>query len=98
MVLIKLLLNGSSNIYSFSGLIFLFLLRPSLKNLKDYKKVGLVSIWLSSAFLFLSVASILFLFPFLTAGKSALSVYLATRTIQFGEILPRTDALQMLIW
>ena len=76
----------------------MFFIRPNLKNIKDYKKVGILSILISAGFLFLSVASILLLFPFLTAGNSVLSVYLTTRTIQFGNILPRTDALFMFIW
>lgn len=91
-------ISGSLNIYTFSGLIYIFLLKTNLKNFKDLRKAGYVAVFLLSAFLLLGVASLLMLFPFLKSGKNVLSVYLSTRTIQFGEFMPRTDALFMLIW
>lgn len=90
--------DGTLNMCSFSGLIILFFVKPNLKNVGDYKKVGIMSIVLSSAYLVLSVASSLLLFPFLTSGVDVLSVYLSACTIRFGRIMPRTDALFMFIW
>lgn len=90
--------DGALNMCSFSGFIILFFVRPNLKNVKDYKKVGIVSILLSASYLVLSVASSLLLFPFLTANAEVLSVYLSACTIRFGKFMPRTDALFMFIW
>ncbi len=89
---------GSSNIYAFGGLIYLFLIRTHLKDYTKYKKVGVIAIIVSSLYLLLSVASLLLLFPFLTAGKDVLSVYLSTRTIEFGKVFQRSDAIFILIW
>lgn len=91
-------MDGALNICSFSGLIILFFVSPNLKNIKDYKKVGLLSIILSASYLILSVASSLLLFPFLNANTDVLSVYLSACTIRFGKFMPRTDALFMFIW
>lgn len=91
-------IKGAENIYSFSGILILFMVRPNLKKVNDYKKVGITSILLCAVYLLLSVASLLFLFPFLTAGNSVLSVYLSTCTIRFGRFMPRTDALFMFMW
>ncbi len=91
-------ISGVLNIYAFSGLIYLYLIKPNLKNEKDYKKVGITSIILSSLYLLLSVASLLFLFPFLTTGTETLSIYMSTRAIELGKFFERTDALFILVW
>lgn len=91
-------IDGALNIFSFSGILILFFVGPNLKNIKDYKKVGVVSILLSASYLILSVASSLLLFPFLTANTDVLSVYLSACTIRFGKFMPRTDAIFMFIW
>ena len=85
-------ISGFSNIFAFGGLLYLYLIRPNLKNNVNYKKVGIISISLSGLFLLLSVASLLFLFPFLINGVNTLSVYMSTRVIE------RTDALFIFVW
>lgn len=90
--------TGALNIFSFGGLILLYLIRPNLKEQKKYKTVGIASILLSSVYLLLSVASLLFLFPFLTTGTETLSVYMSTRAIEFGKFFERADALFILVW
>ena len=89
---------GSSNIYCYGGLIFIFLIMPFLKNCNDLKKVGITSIVLSGGFLILSVSSVLMLFPFIKDGTNALAVYLSSREVDFGRFLQRSDALFMFIW
>ena len=91
-------ITGSSNIYTFVGLIYIFLLKTNLKNSKDLKKAGFVAVIILSVYLLLGVTSLLMLFPFLTSGNNVLSVYLSTRTVRFGKFMPRTDALFMLVW
>ena len=91
-------ITGALNVFSFGGLIFLYLIRPNLKEQKKYKKVGIISIILSALYLLLSVSSLLFLFPFLTTGTETLSVYMSTRAIEFGKFFERTDALFILVW
>lgn len=91
-------ISGFSNIFAFGGLIYLYLIRPNLKNNVNYKKVGIISISLSGLFLLLSVASLLFLFPFLINGVNTLSVYMSTRVIEFGTFFERTDALFIFVW
>lgn len=90
--------NGLQNVFSFAGLIYLYLIGPSLKNAKDYKKVGITSILLSGAYLILSVSSIQMLFSFIATGSEPLSMYLSTRTIEFGQFFQRSDAIFMFVW
>ena len=91
-------ISGFSNIFAFGGLVYLYLIRPNLKNNVNYKKVGIISISLSGLFLLLSVASLLFLFSFLINGVNTLSVYMSTRVIEFGTFFERTDALFIFVW
>lgn len=90
--------NGLENIFSFAGLIYLYLIGPSLKNSNDYKKVGITSIIISGIYLILSVASIQMLFPFISKGSEPISMYLSTRTIEFGQFFQRSDAIFMFVW
>ena len=90
--------SGASNIFAFGELILLFLIRPNLHNSKQAKKVGIISILLSSLFLFLSVLALLLLFPSNTGGEGVLSIYMITRSIQFEKFFQRVDALFILIW
>ncbi len=91
-------IKGSSNVFAFGGLIYLFLIRPNLKNSKDYKKIGIISIIISALYLILSVASLLLQFPFIQTGTEVLSAYLTCRNIEFGKFFERTDALFIFIW
>ncbi len=90
--------TGALNIFAFGGLVFLYLVRPGLKDHNNYKKIGISAIILSSIYLLLSVASLLFLFPFLATGTETLSVYMSTRTIEFGKFFERSDAMFILVW
>ena len=90
--------TGALNIFAFGGLVFLYLVRPGLKDHNNYKKIGISAIILSSIYLLLSVASLLFLFPFLATGTVTLSVYMSTRTIEFGKFFERSDAMFILVW
>lgn len=89
---------GATNIFAFGEIIILFLLRSSQKDSKDSKKIGLTSIILSGVILFLSVTSLLLIFPFATGGEGMLSIYMITRSIQFGKFFQRVDAVFILIW
>ena len=91
-------ISGISNIFAFGELIILFLIRPNLKNVKQSNKVGIISILLSGLFLFITVVALLLSFPFITGGEGVLSIYMITRTIQFGKFFQRVDALFILIW
>lgn len=89
---------GATNIFSFSGIIFLFLLMPILKDTKSYKKITFISIIISSIYLLLSVISLLLIIPMITSAESMLSIYLAAREVQFGAFFQRVDAIFLLIW
>lgn len=89
---------GASNIYAFSGLVYIYLIRPNLKNYKDFTKLGVTSILLSAMYLVVCILALVMLFPYLTSGNETLSIYLSTRVIEYGKFMQRADALYMFVW
>ncbi len=89
---------GSTNIFAFTGLSFIYFLPALLKDSKDFKKVSLVSVIISAICLIFSVLSLIMTFPAITKTDETLSVYLLTRLIELGDFLERLDALFIFIW
>lgn len=94
----KTFVSGASNIFGFGQLLLLLLLNPCLKDPKESKKIGIISILLSGFFLLLTITCLLLLFPFSTGNEGVLSIYMITRSIQFCKFFQRADALFILIW
>ena len=89
---------GANNTFAFGEILLLFLMRSNYNDPKDSKKIGLTSIIFSGILLFLSITSLLLIFPFATGGEGILSIYMITRSIQFGTFFQRVDAFFILIW
>ena len=89
---------GLTNIFAFGEILLLFLMRSNYIEPKDSKKIGLTSIIFSGIILFLSITSLLLIFPFANGGEGILSIYMVTRSIQFGTFFQRVDAFFILIW
>lgn len=91
-------LTGSTNLFSFTGLAYIYFLPALLKDSKDFKKVSIISVVISAICLLLSVLSLLMAFPAITKTDETLSVYLLTRLIELGNFLERLDAMFIFIW
>lgn len=94
----KTFLTGATNIFSFTGLAYIYFLPAILKDSKDFKKVSVISVVISAICLLLSVLSLLMAFPAITKTDETLSIYLLTRLIELGDFLERLDALFIFIW
>ena len=94
----NIFLKGSSNIFCFGNIFFLLLLMPYLKDFNQFKKVSYTSIILSGFFIFITILGILLVFPLNVASTSNIPLYMQTRTLTFGKLLQRLDALFILIW
>lgn len=89
---------GSTNIFAFSGLAYLYFMPSLLKDSKDFKKVSIISIILSAICLIFSIISILLTFPAAIRTDESLSIYLLTRMLKFGNFLERLDAIFIFAW
>lgn len=91
-------ISGISNLYAFGGIGILYFLMPLLKNNKNFKKISIISIIISSIYLFLSVITLLLVFTFVTRTNQTLVIYSLSRTIEYGRFFQRTDALFIFLW
>ena len=94
----KVFLTGSANIFCFGNIFFLLLIMPYLKDYNQFKKLSYISIILSSFFILITILGILLIFPLNVASTSNIPLYMQTRTLTFGKLLQRLDALFILIW
>ena len=90
--------SGLSNLFSFSGIGYLFFINPFISKTKDLKKISIISIIISGIYLFLSVTCILLSLSFTFKSGEAFSLYLLTRNLEYGRFLQRTDAFFILVW
>ena len=90
--------SGMSNLFAFSGIGYLYFLKPSLKNPQDFNKISYISIGISAIYLFLSVSTLLFSFADVLTINEISPVYLLIRGTNFGRFLQRPDALFILGW
>jgi len=89
---------GIGNIYSFSGIIFLYLLPPLLKKPEHFKKISIISVIIFSIYIFLTVCVILFMFSFFVSKDEILPLYAAARYIEIGSFFVRLESIFLLIW
>lgn len=80
---------GLTNIFAFSALGYIFFLNPFLKKSDDFKKVSLISIGISSVYLFLAIICLLLSFSFVALHDQMFSLYLLTRLLNFRFIFTK---------
>ena len=94
----SIFVNGLSNFFAFSIINFFFFFKPLLKNSYDFPKVTIYSFIISWSLLFLTIISLLFVFPMTNDGSNINYLYLLARKITLGDFLQKVDALFILLW
>ena len=94
----KTFLFGISNLFALSGLGYIYLLPPLLKENTSLKRITIISTMLSSIALFFSVLCILFVFSFHINTNENMTLYLLTMVVHHGNIIHGINILFMLIW
>lgn len=89
---------GIGNIYSFSGIAFLYFLPPLLKKPENFKKVSITSVVIFAIYIILTVSVILFMFSFFVSEDEILPLYFAARYIEIGSFFVRLESVFLLIW
>lgn len=89
---------GITNLSSFGGIAFIYFLPPYLENPNKFKHISLLSTGITTIYLILSVASLLFLFSFYINATEISPLYNATRYIEFGSFVQRLESVFLLIW
>lgn len=94
----KTFIEGFGNLYSFGNIGLLYFLPSYLKDIKQLKKVSIISIVVSCMYLFFTLTSLLIMFPSTLSNQEIMPLYLASRYIEFGTFFQRVDAVFLLVW
>lgn len=90
--------KGLTNLLALSGLGYVFLLPPILKNNKDLKKITVVSLSISGIFLFFSTMCMLLVFSFYVNANENMSLYLLTMVVHHGNLIHAVNTIFLLVW
>lgn len=91
-------INGLLNTFSLYIITYYYFLMPLLKDSFNFGKITTISYIVSWLLLFLTVISILTIFPITNDTEPLNSLYLLSRKIELGDFLQRLDALFILLW
>lgn len=91
-------ISGISNLFALSGLGYIYLLPPVLKENTSIKKITTISLIFSSISLFFSVLCMLFTFSFHINANENMTLYLLTMVVHQGNIVHGINMLFMIIW
>ena len=89
---------GLKNIGSFGGICYLYFLPPMLKEPEKLKKIAIISVICTGAFILLCVATLLFMFSFFITTNEVMPLFSAARYIEFGSFFQRFESIFLLIW
>lgn len=94
----KTFIEGLENLYAFGNIAVLYFLPSYLKDIKQFKKISIISIVISCVYLLLCLSLLLIMFTFILSNQEIMPLYLASRFIEFGTFFQRVDAIFLLIW
>ena len=89
---------GLTNIGCFAGITYLYFLPPLLKKPEKFKYVSILSVLLSGLFIFMCVATLLFMFSIYISTDEIMPLFSVSRYIEFGSFFQRFESLFLLIW
>lgn len=89
---------GLKNIGAFGGIAYLYFLPPMLKEPEKFKKIAVISVIITSLFIILCVATLLFMFSFFISTDEIMPLFSAARHIEFGSFFQRFESVFLLIW
>lgn len=94
----KTFIGGLQNLYVLGSFSFLYFLPSYLKDVKQLKKVSVISIIISCSYLAMCGLTLLLMFPYTLSNEVILPLYLASRYIEFGTFFQRVDVIFLLVW
>lgn len=89
---------GLSNCFAMYILVIYYFLKPLLNNVKEFKKISIISYFISFILLILTIVPMLTLFNTSSNSEPINSLFLLSRQIELGRFLQRVDALFIFLW
>lgn len=94
----EIFISGSTNLFTFSGLIILYFIMPMLKDTSEFNKISIWGITISGIYLVLSVFSLLVSFSSVVEVYEFSPLFLIVRSSQIGKFLQRPESLFLFFW
>lgn len=91
-------LSGSSNIFVFNGLIYLYFIPHKLKNPEKIQKIGIIFWFFNFIYLLFCISDIVLLFNNVTNHSELPPLYMSVRYIEFGTFFQRLDSAAIFIY
>lgn len=89
---------GLSNAFSMYIIVYIFYLKPLLKEPKDFKSISIISYVISLILLLITVIPMLSIFNVTSSSEPINSLFLLVRQIEFGKFIQRVDSFFILLW
>lgn len=89
---------GLVNIGAFAGISYLYFLPPLLKEPNKFKTICILSVLFSGLFIFVCIATLLFMFSIYSSTDEIMPLFSVSRYIEFGSFFQRFESLFLLIW
>ena len=90
-------LKGSTNLFTFGGIVYIFFLPQNLKRPDKFMSVTLISTAISSVLLTFITATIILMFNRNVTSGQLFPLYIAVRYVEFGTFFQRLDSAFLLI-
>lgn len=90
-------LKGATNIFGYSGIVYLYFLKPLLKNEQKFEKISIISIILSGMYLLLSIICLLASFSFILETDESISIFILSKMAKYGNFIRRANAIFIFI-
>ena len=90
-------LEGSTNLFTFGGIAYIFFLPQNLKRPDKFMSISLISTLISSILLTFVTATIILMFNRNVTSGQLFPLYIAVRYIEFGTFFQRLDSAFLLI-
>lgn len=94
----NLFINQSLNIFAFNIIGYLYFLPPFLKDIKDFKKISIVSVIICGLYFLLAILALTMTFAYSFKADESFSLYLIARLATLGRFFQRIDAIFFFIW
>ena len=89
----KTFFSGMSNIFAFTGISYIYLIQPMLKDTNDFKKISFIAMIISSLYVFVSVISLVLSFADILTINEISPIYILVRGANWGRFIQRPDAI-----
>ena len=91
------LVSGSTNLFTFGGLAYIFFLPQNLKKPDNFMSISVISTIVSSISLTLTVATIILMFNKNITSGQLFPLYISVRYIEFGTFFQRLDSAFLMV-